>query len=227
MCIVYCGKEISKEELDAKLARFADFMSGEIIGQKKLIRNLSAGNQQKVGILAAMLRNPQLLILDEPTNDLDIVTLNILEEYLLEFRGTLLIVSHDRHFLDRLVNHLFVFCGDGVVKDFIGNFSEYRAYIKDYEAQKKKEAEPRATAPKQAVNKPEHKPGKLTWKEQKELEALEKELPELEEEKAALEGEMSSGTLAYDELQTKAARIQEIIDLIDEKEMHWLELQEK
>ena len=190
------------------------------------VSKLSGGEKRRLYLLTILMKEPNLLILDEPTNDLDIVTLNILEEYLNEYKGSLLVVSHDRHFLDRVVDHLLVFCGEGKVKDFVGSFSEYRAYIKDYEAQKKKEAEPKP-APKPVAAKPERKPGKLTWKEQKELEALEKELPELEEEKAALEGEMSSGALAYEDLQKKAARIQEIIDTIDEKEMRWLELQEK
>lgn len=190
------------------------------------VSKLSGGEKRRLYLLTILMKEPNLLILDEPTNDLDIVTLNILEEYLNEYKGSLLVVSHDRHFLDRVVDHLLVFCGEGKVKDFVGSFSEYRAYIKDYEAQKKKEAEPKP-APKPVAAKPERKPGKLTWKEQKELEALEKELPELEEEKAALEGEMSSGALAYEDLQKKAARIQEIIDMIDEKEMRWLELQEK
>lgn len=190
------------------------------------VSKLSGGEKRRLYLLTILMKEPNLLILDEPTNDLDIVTLNILEEYLNEYKGSLLVVSHDRHFLDRVVDHLLVFCGEGKVKDFVGSFSEYRAYIKDYEAQKKKEAEPKP-APKPVAAKPERKPGKLTWKEQKELEALEKELPELEKEKAALEGEMSSGALAYEDLQKKAARIQEIIDTIDEKEMRWLELQEK
>jgi ATP-binding cassette subfamily F protein uup len=101
------------------------------------VERLSGGERRRLYLLTVLLQQPNLLILDEPTNDLDIVTLDILEEYLQEFKGSLIIVSHDRHFLDRLVDHLFVFCGDGVVKDFIGNYSEYRSFIKDYEAAQK------------------------------------------------------------------------------------------
>ena len=113
------------------------------------VGRLSGGERRRLYLLTILMQKPNLLVMDEPTNDLDIVTLNILEEYLKEFGGTLIIVSHDRHFLDRLVDHLFIFCGDGVIKDFIGSYSEYRSYIKDYEARQKtvakeneKEAQP-------------------------------------------------------------------------------------
>jgi len=157
--------------------------------------------------------------MDEPTNDLDIVTLNVLEEYLMDFSGTLIIVSHDRHFLDRLVDHLFVFCGDGVVKDFIGNFSEYRAFIKDYEARENKI--PTQQTPKTEKLKTE-KPKKLSWKEERELENLEKELSELAREKKQLEEGL--GSLGYEDIQKASKRIGEIISLTEEKEARWLEL---
>lgn len=188
------------------------------------ISKLSGGEKRRLYLLTILMKEPNLLILDEPTNDLDIVTLDILEEYLQEFGGTLLVVSHDRHFLDRVVDHLLVFCGDGVVKDFVGKFSEYRAYIKEYEAEQKsavRESKPRPTptpsAPRQR---------KLSWKEQKELEALESELPVLEDEKASLEAGMSSGSMSYDALVSASERVREIIRLIDEKESRWLELSE-
>ena len=196
------------------------------------VERLSGGERRRLYLLTILKQQPNLLILDEPTNDLDIVTLDILEEYLLEFKGSLIIVSHDRHFLDRLVDHLFVFCGDGVVKDFIGNYTEYRTFIKDYEAQQK--------AAQKAVQKTSEKDchfdqakrvekssrRKLTWKEQQELKALDEVIPRLEAEKADLEAKLSSGTLTAGELQQASTRYGELQSLLDEKEMRWLELSE-
>ncbi|MBR1489130.1 MAG: ABC-F family ATP-binding cassette domain-containing protein [Bacteroidales bacterium] len=196
------------------------------------VERLSGGERRRLYLLTILKQQPNLLILDEPTNDLDIVTLDILEEYLLEFKGSLIIVSHDRHFLDRLVDHLFVFCGDGVVKDFIGNYTEYRTFIKDYEAQQK--------AAQKAVQKTSEKDchfdqakrvekssrRKLTWKEQQELKALDEEIPRLEAEKSNLEAKLSSGTLTAGELQQASTRYGELQSLLDEKEMRWLELSE-
>lgn len=190
------------------------------------VSKLSGGEKRRLYLLTILMQEPNLLILDEPTNDLDIVTLNILEEYLKEYGGSLIVVSHDRHFLDRVVDHLLVFCGDGVVKDFVGRFSEYRAYIKDYEAQIKAAARPEQKKADNAIEKPS-RPKKLSWKEQRELEALETELPALEKEKAGLEAEMSSGRMAYDKLSEASVRVQELISMIDEKELRWLELQER
>ena len=190
------------------------------------VSKLSGGEKRRLYLLTILMQEPNLLILDEPTNDLDIVTLNILEEYLKEYGGSLIVVSHDRHFLDRVVDHLLVFCGDGVVKDFVGRFSEYRAYIKDYEAQIKAAARPEQKKTDIAIERPS-RPKKLSWKEQRELEALETELPALEKEKAGLEAEMSSGRMAYDKLSETSVRVQELISLIDEKELRWLELQER
>ena len=191
------------------------------------VERLSGGERRRLYLLTVLMQQPNLLILDEPTNDLDIVTLDILEEYLQEFKGSLLIVSHDRHFLDRLADHLFVFCGDGVVKDFVGNYTEYRTFIKDHEAQQKAAARPAAPAhhPKQA-DKPAASPTRrrLTWKEQQELKALEEELPRLETEKAGLEASLSSGTLSPAALQEASTRYSELLTLLDEKELHWLEL---
>lgn len=190
------------------------------------VSRLSGGEKRRLYLLTILMKNPNLLILDEPTNDLDIVTLNILEEYLKEYGGSLIIVSHDRHFLDRVVEHLLVFCGDGIVKDFIGTFSEYRAYVRDYEASKKKEpSEPKPAEPAKAQKAPDNKPRKLSFKEKRELELIESRLPELEELKKTIETDMNSGTLAYDKLNEKAEEFKRISNEIDELETRWLELQ--
>lgn len=190
------------------------------------VSRLSGGEKRRLYLLTILMKNPNLLILDEPTNDLDIVTLNILEEYLKEYGGSLIIVSHDRHFLDRVVEHLLVFCGDGIVKDFIGTFSEYRSYVRDYEASKKKEpSEPKPAEPAKAQKAPDNKPRKLSFKEKRELELIESRLPELEELKKTIETDMNSGTLAYDKLSEKAEEFKRISSEIDELETRWLELQ--
>lgn len=177
--------------------------------------------------MTILMRQPNLLVMDEPTNDLDIVTINILEEYLKTFKGTLVLVSHDRHFLDRLVDHLFVFSGDGAVKDFVGSYSQYNAYLKDIEAAKRAKAKEEARKNVPARRRPvadETKPRKLSFKEKRELETLEKEIAGLNEEKAALEVKMNGGTADYDELRAASARFGEISALLDEKETRWLEL---
>ena len=190
------------------------------------VSRLSGGEKRRLYLLTILMKNPNLLILDEPTNDLDIVTLNILEEYLKEYGGSLIIVSHDRHFLDRVVEHLLVFCGDGIVKDFIGTFSEYRSYVRDYEAfQKKEPSEPKPAEPAKAQKAPDNKPRKLSFKEKRELELIESRLPELEELKKTIETDMNSGTLAYDKLSEKAEEFKRISSEIDELETRWLELQ--
>ena len=196
------------------------------------VEKLSGGEKRRLYLLTILMQQPNLLILDEPTNDLDIVTLNILEEYLKEFGGSLIIVSHDRHFLDKLVDHLFIFCGNGLVKDFVGSYSEYREYIKEYEAEQKSAARTQEKADKDRNSKEASKAAnfsqkkKLTYKEQKELEQIEKELEILAEEKAVLEESLSSGNMEFEALQKTSERIAEIITLTDEKEMRWLELSE-
>ena len=199
------------------------------------IEKLSGGEKRRLYLLTILMQQPNLLILDEPTNDLDIVTLNILEEYLKEFNGSLIIVSHDRHFLDKLVDHLFIFCGDGLVKDFVGSYSEYREFIKEYEAEQRSQARAEEKAAKEkaakeaAKNTPAEVPAKkkkLTYKEQKEMEQLEKDLEALAAEKAELESQLNSGVLPFDQLQKASERIGSIIDETDEKELRLLELYE-
>ena len=196
----------------------------------KRVEILSGGEQRRLYLLTVLMRNPNFLILDEPTIDLDILTLNVLEEYLMAFKGCLLIVSHDRYFLDKTVDHLFIFREGGVVKDFVGQYSEYREYVKEQEAEEARQA--KIAAEKAQKNKPQPPTSatpsrrKLSYKEQRELEQLEVELPQLESEKTALEERLSSGTLSHEELSAAAARIGKIINQIEEKEMRWLELSE-
>lgn len=206
------------------------------------ISKLSGGEKRRLYLLTILMRQPNLLIMDEPTNDLDIVTINILEEYLKEFKGTLILVSHDRHFLDRLVDHLFVFCGDGEVKDFIGSYSQYRDFIKDYEAEKRSKAREEDRASKSASvtgqlsasspldatasSKPSRldAPRKLSYKEQRELEQLEKDIESLTAEKSDLESKMNGGLTDPVELQKVTTRFAEVSSELDTKETRWLEL---
>lgn len=188
------------------------------------VGSLSGGEKRRLYLLTILREQPNMLVLDEPTNDLDIVTLNVLEEYLKEFKGSLIIVSHDRHFLDRLVDHLFVFCGNGVVKDFIGNYSEYRSFIKDY--RKEQAAAAKELSVRGEGKTKTEKVRRLSWKEQREMENLEAEIEALNAEKASLEESLSSGTLGTEELMKASERIGEVIKLCDEKEMRWLELSE-
>ena len=190
------------------------------------ISRLSGGEKRRLYLLTILMKQPNLLILDEPTNDLDIVTLDVLEEYLLAFKGSLIIVSHDRHFLDRLVDHLFVFCGDGVVKDFIGGYTEYRSYIKDYEAELKRQRETgqRQSQPAPAPRDPSPAKKKRSWKEQREFESLEAELEALNAEKETLETRLSGGQMGFEECTAASMRFGELKKLIDEKETRWLEL---
>ncbi len=190
------------------------------------IYKLSGGEKRRLYLLTILMQQPNMLILDEPTNDLDIVTLNILEEYLLDFKGSLIIVTHDRHFLDRIAEHLLVFCGDGVIKDFVGGYTEYRSFIKDYEAEQHKAAQvPSDMTPK---SKPkvtaDGAKKRLSYKEQRELESLEAEMALLNEEKAKIEAALSEGGLPYDEIVTTSARYETVKQLLDEKELRWLEL---
>ena len=194
----------------------------------KRIEILSGGEQRRLYLLTVMMRNPNMLILDEPTNDLDIMTLNVLEEHLREFKGSLIIVSHDRYFLDKTVDHLFVFEDNGRIKDFVGQYSEYREYMKEREeAERAAQRTAAASAPKQQQQRThDTSKRKLSFKEQRELEEIERDLASLSAERTTLENELSAGNADYSRLTEISERIEQIIALIDEKEMRWLELNE-
>ena len=198
--------------------------------QHSYVYKLSGGEKRRLYLCTVLMRNPNFLVLDEPTNDLDIVTLNVLEEYLRNFKGCVIVVSHDRYFMDKVVDHLLVFRGNADLKDFPGNYTQYRDW-KEVQDQLEKEAEaarqPKQTSVPEKNNRPQpEQKKKLTFKERKEFEALEVEIPQLEAEKAELETAMSSGTLSNDELMAKSERIAKVIEEIDEKTMRWLELSE-
>ncbi len=193
------------------------------------LSKLSGGEKRRLHLLSILFLNPNFLVLDEPTNDLDLQTLRTLEEFLLEYPGCILIVSHDRYFMDRMVDHLFAFEGDGVIRDYPGNYSQYREALSkgllENQVQQIMKPEPEEKL------KPEAQPSKstekkLTFKEKFELENLEKEMPALQNEKVELEKQLSEN-IGFEALQKAAARISEIIQLLDEKEMRWLELSEK
>ena len=195
--------------------------------QYSYVYKLSGGEKRRLYLCTVLMSNPNFLVLDEPTNDLDIETLQVLEEYLSEFKGCVIVVSHDRYFMDKVVDHIFVFNGDGDIKDFPGNYTEYRDWRDEERAAAAKETAVQAakTTPAKQSHRTEEK-RKLTFKEKREYEALETEIFQLEEEKAAIEEAMSSGTLSTADLLEKSARIQQVLELIDEKTMRWLELSE-
>lgn len=194
--------------------------------QYDFVEKLSGGERQRLHLCTVLMRNPNFLILDEPTNDLDIPTLNVLEDYLRGFKGCLIVVSHDRYFMDKVVDHLFVFQGNGVIEDFPGNYTQYR------EAQKVKSEDVPITGIKKADTKKDTKPNtanrvrKLSFKEKRELEELEVRIPQLEHEKSTLEVQLSGGLTDSDAIAQASARYQEVQTLLDEAEMRWLELSE-
>lgn len=191
--------------------------------QHSYVCKLSGGERRRLYLCTILMRNPNFLVLDEPTNDLDIMTLNVLEEYLQNFKGCVIVVSHDRYFMDKVVDHLMVFNGQGDIRDFPGNYSDYRDW-KEAKAQQEKEAEKPQEEKTSRVRLNEKR--KMSYKEKREFEQLEKEIADLETEKARIEELLCSGTLPVDELTEKSKRLPVVGDLIDEKTMRWLELSE-
>jgi ATP-binding cassette subfamily F protein uup len=187
------------------------------------ISKLSGGERRRLQLLKVLVENPNFLILDEPTNDLDIATLNVLEDFLAGYGGCLLVVSHDRYFLDRLVDHTFAFEGDGYIRDYPGNYTDYRNWA-DEQAKELKKA-PKVVEVKKTSASAETK-RKLSFKEKMEFEALEKEIPELEKEKEELSQLLSGGLTDFEEIAKVSARLEELVSALEEKEMRWLELSE-
>lgn len=197
--------------------------------QYNYVAKLSGGERKRLYLCTVLMRNPNFLVLDEPTNDLDIMTLGVLEEYLRAFRGCVIVVSHDRYFVDKVADHLLVFCGDGEIKDFAGNYSEYLVWKRDLEAARRAAAvaEEQRNRPTEEPRRQKPASKRLSFREQQEFAALDAEIPALESEKAELESLLSSGTLSHEELTRTAERIGTLIDEIDEKTMRWLELSER
>lgn len=198
--------------------------------QHNYVYKLSGGEKRKLYLCTVLMRNPNFLVLDEPTNDLDIQTLQVLEEYLQDFAGCVIVVSHDRYFMDKVVDHLLVFKGEGEIQDFPGNYTQYREWCRlqpktEGEGAEKKATKPTVKEQPSAIQKKEGK-RKMTYKEKREYEQLTKELEQLENEQKTLEEALCSGQLSVEELTEKSKRLPEIKDEIDEKEMRWLELAE-
>lgn len=203
--------------------------------QYTYLSKLSGGEKRRLQLLSILFKNPNFLVLDEPTNDLDLQTLQILEEFLLDFGGCILLVSHDRYFMDKLVEHLFVFEGEGVINDFPGNYSQYRIKEldkknnidsgKQYTSLSVEDVKPKEESPR-VTNEVKVEKRKLSFNEKREFEQIEMEMPKLEEEKKSLEDKMSEPNLSFDDLQNASNRIGEIIAQLEEKELRWLELSE-
>jgi ATP-binding cassette subfamily F protein uup len=192
--------------------------------QYTYVSKLSGGEKRRLHLLSILFRNPNFLILDEPTNDLDLPTLGVLENFLSDYPGCLMIVSHDRYFMDRLVDHLFVFEGDGIVRDFPGNYSQYRIWLKEKEDEEKTEVKPVKQEVVAAPAKEEKR--KMTYKEKREFETIQQDIANLEKEKQAITEKMNDSSLPFDQLQQISVRISEITNLLNDKELRWLELSE-
>jgi len=211
-------------------AQFLELFLFDAEKQYTYISKLSGGEKRRLHLLSILFRNPNFLVLDEPTNDLDLPTLGVLENFLSEFPGCLVIVSHDRYFMDKLVDHLFVFEGDGVIMDFPGNYSQYRIWQKEQEQfsvanqqSSVSSPQPEKTGNRQQETGSRRKP---SFKEKREFEQLEKDIADLTKEKENITQKLNSGTVAFEELQQLSHRIGEVTNLLDEKELRWLELSE-
>ena len=194
--------------------------------QHNYVYKLSGGERRKLYLCTVLMKNPNFLVLDEPTNDLDIVTLQILEEYLQDFPGCVIVVSHDRYFMDKVVDHLLVFKGNGDIKDFPGNYTQYR----EWNALQPKEAKPQSaskpSSEPQPSNETRETKRKLSYKEKREMEQLEKDIEVLETEKKQIEEALCGGTTSVEEITTMSKRLPVLNDELDEKSMRWLELSE-
>jgi len=194
--------------------------------QYTYISKLSGGEKRRLHLLSILFRNPNFLVLDEPTNDLDLPTLSVLENFLSEFQGCLLIVSHDRYFMDRLVDHLLVFEGDGQIRDFPGNYTQYRIWQKDQENVVEVTPAPVTETIGSATSVATAAVRRMSFKEKREFEVLEKEMTDLNKEKETITSRLNDSSTPYEELQQLSVRIGEVTRLLDEKEMRWLELSE-
>ncbi|MGO4921309.1 ABC-F family ATP-binding cassette domain-containing protein [Maribacter spongiicola] len=209
------GRQISAQQL---LERF-------LFDRKKqydFVDKLSGGERKRLYLCTILIQNPNFLILDEPTNDLDIVTLNVLESFLLDFQGCLMVVSHDRYFMDKIVDHLFVFRGDAVVEDFPGNYSDYRAY-EDSQVLEKREQKEIQSAPKTSWKEPDDTP-KISYADQQEFKKLEREIQKLEKQKVVLQEKFTDGSLSGDDIKALGIELKEVTDTIESKTERWFEL---
>ena len=194
--------------------------------QYNYVYKLSGGERRRLYLCMVLMRNPNFLVLDEPTNDLDIVTLNILEEYLQAFKGCVIVVSHDRYFMDKIVDHLLIFNGNGDIRNFPGNYTQYRHWKEEKDRREKEQAATVKSQTSAPIKPRENEKRRLSFKERREFEQLEQEINELEAEKKNIEEALCSGTLSVDELTEKSKRLPQLTELIDEKTMRWLELSE-
>jgi ATP-binding cassette subfamily F protein uup len=200
--------------------------------QHNYVYKLSGGEKRKLYLCTVLMKNPNFLVLDEPTNDLDIQTLQILEEYLTDFPGCVIVVSHDRYFMDKVVDHLLVFKGNGVIKDFPGNYTQYRSFAESDAPEEEKKAKKNKKSPSlpdsasSSASTNNNEKRRLTYKEKIEYQQLGKEIEELEKEQQLIEEQLCSGTLSVEELTEKSIRLPKLKEELDEKSMRWLELDE-